>query len=201
MRNVLLLAVCLVVGGLVGWLVGTIYRLPFSPDHVTAASGPPTIKQVESLSELVTHRATVSNVLETRLRGYAGSIRVAVLIHGDVLVAIALAQAQYESVDTERRSAVLALPLPQISSPRLNHDRSRIYAITTDGLWQLLPTDTGRAEAVNQALQQAQAVVAQAADEPDLRARAMSDAATLLRCFFSTLGWEVEVRWQAGPAP
>ena len=43
----------------------------------------------------------------------------------------------FEAVDAKARTAVIVLTPPQASSPRLDHDRTRMLAMTESGLWAI----------------------------------------------------------------
>ena len=183
--------ITLVLGGLLGWTLAGRSAMP-----LRRSSGP-TIEQVQRLASLVTARVQVADVLCTAITGYTGQVRIAVLVKGDFLLGVDLGQARFEDVDDQARTAVLVLPAPQVTSPRVDHERTRIFAIDTTGLWQLLPSDARRAELVEQAMREAQTVVADAAGYGDLMAQARHNAELLLGGFFQeALGWDITIRWQ-----
>jgi hypothetical protein len=84
-----------------------------------------------------------------------------------------------------------------VTSPRLDHDRTGVFAINERGLWQLTPED-GRAPAavVNRAYRDAQRYVERACNQPALVDRARRQAESVLRAFFAAAGWQLVVRWQ-----
>jgi hypothetical protein len=154
------------------------------------------VEQVQALSSLVTQRVEVAEACETTLAGYTGSIRAVLLARGDVLLAVDLSGATFEAVDPAAHTAVIALPSPQASSPRLDHDRTRMLAMTESGLWAITPGDNRTSAAViEQAYREAQEAVARVGADPDLLVRARRQAETVLGAFFSATGWKVGVRW------
>lgn len=154
-----------------------------------------TIEQIQPLSSLVTARIDVADVVETTLTGYTGAMKVAILVKGDFLLGIDLSQARFESIDSKRRTAILMLPQPHIQSPRVDHSRTRVFAMNTSGLWQIVPGDEGRSALINRAYADAQQIVASAADDQTLLERSRGQAESMLRAFFTALAWEVEIRW------
>jgi hypothetical protein len=154
-----------------------------------------TIERVQSLSSLVTARVDVADVVETTLAGYTGGVRVAILVRGDFLLGTDLTRARFEAVDRLNRTATLVLAAPAVASPRVDHARTRVFAISTSGLWQAVPTDEGRAAVVTRALADAQAIVAAAAVDPAVTARSRAQAEAVLRACFDAAGWAVEIRW------
>ena len=179
-----------------GWLARTWYASDWTGGRIQSFHSGPTIEQVQALSCLVTQRVDVADAQETRLEGHTGGMKAALLIKGDFLLGTDLSRARFESVDAAARKAILVLPQPRVTSPRLDHDRTRIFAITQTGLWQLTPDDGGTAAAVlNHAYRDAQEFVGQACRDPTLAGRARRQAEQVLRTFFQAVGWDVAIRW------
>lgn len=156
----------------------------------------PTIEQVQMLSSLVTMKVDVADVVETRLSGYTGGVRAVVIVKGDLLLGVNLSAARFESVDAVRRRAVLLLPQPQIQSPRLDHERTRLFAVAESGLWQITPGGAATdVKVTNTAYRDAQRYVVEVSGDPSLAARARRQAETVLITFFGAMGWQVEIRW------
>src|SRR4051794_9918558 len=90
----------------VGWVGGTwSVRPKRGADPISYHTGV-TVEQVQILSSLVTARVEVSDVQETRIDGYTGSMRAALLIKGDFLLGTDLSRARFESVEPSARTAV-----------------------------------------------------------------------------------------------
>ena len=183
------------------WLVPRMYpwwlRL-VDLDSVHHHTGP-TLEQLLPLSSLVTLRVQVSDVLETRIHGLTGGISAAVLVKGDVELSTDLAKARFEAVDEGSRTAVLILPQPVASQARLDFTRTRIFALSRDGLWELALSDYAGKSVVNQAYEEAQKSVAVAAEGEALREKAKAQAEQVLAAFFQAMNWRVTVRWGDGP--
>ena len=201
MKKILLLLLW-VLSLLVSFKAGKWNAKSISPDRqevaepVTLNFTTPTVEQVQALSSLVTQRVDVAEACETTLEGYTGSIRAVLLAHGDVLLAVDLAGAKFEGVDPTARTAVIALPPPQVRSPRLDHRRTRLLAISESGLWQITPGDNRTSSTViEQAYRQAQAAIARVGNDPDLLARARHQTERVLGAFFAATGWKIRVQW------
>lgn len=190
----ILIGLMLLTGGMVLglWLAS---RAAGRPPWTWAGSGL-TLEKLQTLSELVTVRAEVADVQETRLAGYTGSLKAALLIRGELLVGVDLSQAQLERQDDVRRTAVLRLPRPQVISARLDMERTRVFGITARGLWWFAPggADTDAA-VVNHAYGAAQEAMNTALLTPELAGRARAQAETVLGEFSKSLGWKLEVQW------
>jgi hypothetical protein len=158
-----------------------------------------TVERLQPLSSLVTARVDVADVVETTLTGHTGSVRVAILVKGDFLLGTDLSAARFADVDAVHRTATLVLPPPAVTSARVDHARTRVFAINTNGLWQVVPGgDEAAAMVVNRAYADAQRIVTTAADDRALLDRARRQAESVLRVFFGAVGWTVEIRWDGG---
>ena len=188
--------ILMLLGATLGWLAAAQrQRSPVVPDGSRSA---PTIEQIQSLATLTTVRVDVADVRLTELSGYTGGVRVAAMIKGDFYLSTDLTQARFTSVDRANRTAVLVLAQPRVSSPRLDHRRTKLFALSTSGLWQVTPGEGPYAEAVNKAYAEAQAAIEVSAASAEALARARAQAEAVLGCFFRALGWEVTVRWDGG---
>src|SRR5579885_451090 len=106
-----------------GLALGHIGRSPSGPQ----SDPPPTIQQVRELASLVTSRVEVADVQETDVSGYTGGMRVLMLVRGDFLLGVDLSASRLEAVDVSARAAVLWLPQPSVSSPRVDHTRTKLF--------------------------------------------------------------------------
>jgi len=155
----------------------------------------PRIDQIRDLSSLVTTQIQVADVQETKLQGLTGGVRAVLVVKGDVLLTVDLQHARFEKVDPVTRSAVLVLPKPTITSPRVDQQRTRLVFLSSYGLWQAVPGDRASIDAVNHAYRSAQDRVAVAAMEPALIARSQRQAQSIVHCLFKMLRWDVVLRW------
>jgi len=198
MRMARLFIVTVLAATAVGFLLGRSSNLQpggdIGDDRRTTHIGP-TVDQIQPLSSLVTARVEVADVVETTLAGYTGSVKVAILVKGDFLLGTDLSAARVEAVDAVHRTGTLVLPQPAAASPRVDHRRTRVFAINTAGLWQLVPGDGGTAVVVNRAYADAQRIITAAADERGLLDRSRWQAESVLRTFFAAVGWTVKIMW------
>jgi len=166
------------------------------PQTIPTESTLPTVEHLQPLASLVSLRADISDVQIATLDGYTGGISVMLAIRGDVLLSIDLEKARFEHLDRQNKTAVLVLPSPEALSPRLDHTLTKAFTISTYGLWQIVPSDRGRAEAMGRALRQAQQALAKQALEPKLIDKAKHHAEGLIKSFMvQTLGWTITIRW------
>ena len=182
---------------------GDPYPLP-QPDTLSLPSAPamhrdsgPTIEQVRKLAMLTVTKVDVADVQETTIQGYLGGTQALMLIKGDVQISLDLSRARFESKDEPHRTAVLVLPQPQVTSPRLDHDKTKLFECSPHGLWLIVPTDAGRTAVINHAYQHAQQLIADAGDNPKLVEQARRNAEGTLKTFFDAAGWMVTIRWNS----
>lgn len=154
-----------------------------------------TIDQVQALSSLVTSHVEVSDVIVTRLEGYTGGVEAAVLLRGDFELGVDLTAARFESVDTASHHAVLLLPQPHVSQPRVDHQRSRMVALYDKGLWVIVPGNDARIAVTNNAMRDAQSLIEEMANDPAMKDRSRHQAEHVLQSFFEALHQTVEIRW------
>ena len=147
------------------------------------------------MSELVTTRVDVADVQETQISGYTGGIKAAILVKGDFLLGVDLSKARFDSVNAEGRTAVLVMPQPQVSSPRVDHDHTRLLSVGEQGLWKIVPGDAAYTAVIDLAYREAQRIVGAAADQSSLIDRSRRQAQEVLGTFFEAMGWKLKVRW------
>ena len=166
-----------------------------APVHSTGL----TIEQVQQLADLVVLKVEVSDVMECRIDGWTGGVQGALIVQGDVQLATDLSQARFVSMNPAEHTATLLLSPPKVAHPRVNHDGTRLYSVSTHGLWSLVPEDKAYRAVLNQLYAQAQDSMARAGGSPELRDRARAHAQRVLEWFFISLGWQVTIRWSDRP--
>jgi hypothetical protein len=179
--------------------IGVLKALGYRPPDPTTASAVPTIEQVRDLSELVTTSVDVADVQLTDLRGWTGGVRVAMLVRGQYWLSTDLSQARFESVDAPNKTAVLVLPPPRATSPRLDHECTKLFAVSPYGVWQIVPSNRAEIAAVNAAMAQAQVSITAAANCGALDAAARGKAEAVVWWFSGAIYWNVTIRWSDPP--
>lgn len=163
-------------------------------------SGPPPIEynstlqldRLEDLSELVSLRVQISDVLQAETKG----VKAAFLIAGDALISVDMGCAEIVSEDTETRVATILLPEPKVLTPRVDHRRTCTYDVQKS----LFTRTRVESRVRDEAMGQAQSLVEQAANSSDNITLAKSNAEKTLRLLCKQLGWDVEIRWRAAHA-
>jgi hypothetical protein len=178
------------------WLYNA--KQPSQPQIVSLG---PTVEQAQKLSELVTLRIYIADVLIGCDEQWIGNVEAAFLIKGDALISVDLAQMQVAK-DLDKKTAVLTLPKPRILSARVDHERSRVWDMRKG----CLVFGDDRAKAVYQSgFLHAQRLVEQVAGQDEWIDKARSQAEAILKGFYSALGWAIEIKWkdrqEAGPKP
>ena len=156
----------------------------------TIISMAPTVEEIESLSELVTNRVYVADILKGSNKDYEGIWA----INGDALITIDLSQANISDKDEKTKTATITLPLPKVVSARVDHERTKSGGIK--GVrFALLRNPKNRAKIVDDAMQEAQAVVKKAASRPEIIENAKKQAKLNIQILYLKVGWDVSVKW------
>ena len=146
---------------------------------------------------MTTLKIDVADAQVTELQGYTGNIKAVLLIKGDVSIGVDLSAARFEQVDETSHRALLILPQPKVQSVRLDHEKTKLIGVWPAGLWQIVPggqdADT---VAINAAYRDGQRAVSMVAQDAAMLERSRGQVQSVLKTFFSALGWDVEVRWQ-----
>jgi len=157
----------------------------------TITSMAPTVEEIESLSELVTNRVYVADILKGSNIDYEGFWA----INGDALITIDLSQAAISNKDEKAKTATITLPLPKVVSARVDHERTKGGEVK--GVrFSLLRNTKNRAKIVDDAMQEAQAVVEKAANRPEIIENAKKQAKLNIKILYLKVGWNVDVIWQ-----
>ena len=115
------------------YAVGTTAARP----STTSTHSGPSIEQVRQLSELVTLRVDVADVQETNVQGLLGGMRWRWWSRATSCWGWTWARPD-SSASTRQPTAVLILP-SHCSSPRVDHARTRVVQVTSEGLWAAVP--------------------------------------------------------------
>jgi hypothetical protein len=151
----------------------------------------PTVEEIELLSELVTNRVYVADILKGSNIDYEGVWA----INGDALITIDLSQAIIADKDEETKTATITLPLPKVVSARVDHQRTKNGGIK--GVrFALLRNPKNRTKILDDAMQEAQAVVEIAAGRPEIIESAQKQARLNIQMLYLKVGWNVGINWQ-----
>jgi len=169
------------------WALALLHS-PSPPPPVAIYSQGPTIERLERLSQLVTIRVHVADVLVGEGEGCRG----AWLIKGDALVGVNLGQARITEKDEATKQARIVLPAPEVLQPRVNHERTRTWQVSRMA-W--LPWNADQDRLRDAVMLQAQQLVAHAAASSDNLQQAKTAAEAIITAFYREVGWQVTVSW------
>jgi hypothetical protein len=148
----------------------------------------PTLEKLERLSHLVTTRVYVADVLT----GSDGRFRGAWLIKGDAIIGVDMRQARIYDKDEEAKTAVIQLPRPRVLQSRVDHERTKTWEVVRKS-WR---TWGGNPDSLrDEAMLQAQKLVAQAAESEDNIDQARSSTEGVIQNFYQEVGWQVRITW------
>ncbi len=102
-RSLAILTLAFVLGALSGAGMLLLHS-PATGRHEPVSA--PTLQKVRNLAELVTLRATISDVQTTQLQGYTGGIACILIVRGQAELGTDLQQARFTKVDQAQRTAV-----------------------------------------------------------------------------------------------
>lgn len=173
--------------GLVGIGI-SIKQAFFTPSTPRFVSTGPTVTQLEKLGQITVLKLTVSDVLQGDGFGYKG----AWLVKGDVLYSIDMTKSKVVDTSEGAKTATIALPLPQVVSPRVDHNRTVTYSVERKN-WIPFTGDQGKLR--DQSMKEAQALVERAAARSDNVDVARRNAEMLVALMYKLVGWTVNVVW------
>lgn len=191
LMKLLLFSTLLAASAAVGWSLSfNATTAPSEPKQATL-----TVERLTEFSELTALRVDVSDVLVRRINGYTGGAQAVLLVKGDVDLNVDLRSAKLVRVDNLHRVAVVVLTPPRTSRPRIDHARTQLLSISTDGLWAAVPDDSPYTVVANKALADAQSRVEEAAAQGDIDAQSRKHVEDVLRQGCQALNWTVSVEW------
>lgn len=186
------LATVLSVAAATGWVASS--ALSRRPPADRLHSGL-TVQRLSEFSELTTLRVEVSDVLVSRIDGYVGGVSAVLLVKGDVDLNVDLNKAKLKDLDEGRHTAMVVLPPPRVSRPRVDHSRTRLISINKDGLWMITPGSAPYGAVTDKAMAESQALIAGAADGQEVDARSRRHVEDVVASGCRTFGWTVCVEW------
>lgn len=156
----------------------------------------PTLEQIQALSVLTTLRIEVADVCEVTIEGKTGSLTAVLIVRGTATLGVDLSKAKL-TVDAGHRHAVLELPNPTVQTVALDHERTRVAALRSSGLWTLVPGDWDADAAVTeQCYRRGEHVVGVAARSEHLVEQARRQTQSLMNEFFAATSSEADVQWR-----
>ena len=157
----------------------------------TIISMAPTVEEIETLSEMVTNRVYVSDILKGSNKDYEGLWA----INGDALITVDLSQATVTDKDQETKTATITLPMPKVISARVDHERT-LHGGVKGVRFALLRNPKNRAKMVDDAMLEAQNVVERAANRPEIIKNAQKQATLNIQMLYLKVGWNVTIKWR-----
>lgn len=152
----------------------------------------PTVEELAKLSQLVTHRVQIADVMTAE----DGSYRGAWIIKGDALITVDLANAEFLTLNDSEQRVTLRLPRPTIQSPRVDHERTVVWDIaTTAWLPYRLWVGADPNAMVRDAMKNAQRVVEMIANSEEHLAEGRQRTELLIQGFYERVGWKVDIHW------
>ena len=186
----------LLLGVLIALGVAAYLYLRASPARFVTGSTGPTVTKLQRLSELVTTRVEIADVLvadERSWRGWRGYW----LVRGDALISVDLERAIIVERDEAAKTAVVRLPRPTVLHPRVDFDRTRTWSVEKSA-WVPGFLATSPDALRDHAMRQAQRLVQAEAGRKEVIDHARRVAETVIPQFYEMVGWHVTVVWEDG---
>jgi hypothetical protein len=166
------------------WYVSS-SRLPAAPAPVIP---PPPIAVIQGMSELATTRVHLSDFIEGENGHYKGKWS----LHGEVILGVDLSKVTYVAADSQKREAVLGVPLPKLIQSKVDHERSEEIYMKKVAWIPLSSPKVLRDEIWRHADRKLQRL----GEEPEYMERTKSQTESVLQKLFEGVGWTVRVEWQ-----
>ncbi len=161
------------------------------PQKTKVNSLAPTVESIQALSELVTNRVYISDILEANNKDYKGIWA----INGDALITFDLSKVKIKDRNEDEQTITVILPQPKVISPRVDHDRSRLGSISGKG-FAPLRNPKNRAKMMEDAMLEAQKLIEEAASKPKIMDNAKKQAQLVIQNVYAKVGWNVLVTWE-----
>ena len=166
------------------WIVRI--ELPLPP--AVPARPPPSIAQIQSMSELATTRVHLTDSIEGENAHYVGRWT----LHGEVVLGVDLSEARYTKVDVANQRATLQLPQPHQNSSKVDHERSEEISIK----WKVWVPTSREQLLRDQVWTEAGRKIQRLGEEVGYRERAKVQAERALDHLFEGVGWKVDFEWR-----
>ncbi len=161
-----------------------------APGTALGAIGPPppSIAQIQGLSELATTRVHIQDVIEGENNHYIGRWT----LHGEVVLGVDLSSARYLKTDKDGKRATLHLPQPHVISSKVDHDRSEEISIK----WKAWVPTSSPQILRDEVWKNADRKIERLGKEIGYMERAKVQAERVLGQLFEGVGWKVDFEWQ-----
>ncbi len=163
----------------------------FNEGKTKVESMAPTLEKIQNLAELVTSKVYVSDVLDATNKDYEGKW----VINGDALITIDLNNAKLENVNEATKTAVIILPLPKVTSPRVDYTRTK-PAYIKGVRFALLRNPKNKETMQEYMMAAAQKSIEKSAGRDEIIDNSKNQAALIISNLYLKVGWELTIKWQ-----
>lgn len=163
----------------------------FEAPHVRSL-GPP-VAQLERIGDLASIRIQIADILVAESDGYRGSW----LIKGDALLTCDVSRARVLQVDVSNRTVTLGLPPIRVTSPRVDHGKTKTWSVEKKTWLPWVGSDQGALR--DSAMFHAQQLIEAAALAEEHLQAARLRTESLIQRLFETNDWHVQIEWESLP--
>jgi len=175
-----------------GYGLATKFSPSLKGDSKAVIKSNPTITSLERMTEVVSLKVHISDILECDKSGgtftYAKGVWI---VQGDALVSVEMDKVRYDNIDCTNRVADITLPRPHVLSERIDHTKTREYDFKT-GVFT--PAEYGAA-AHQEAMREAQRLILHVAESSENIDLARRRTEYLIHEMFRELDWKIHVNW------
>ena len=169
-------------------IVFLLRRLSLAPSPAVILSQGPTIEKLERLSQLVSLRLQVADILVAAGQGCRGCW----VIKGDAALAVDLSRAKIADKSEDTKQATIILPQPTVLQPRVDHSRTRTWSVERVA-W--LPWNADQDALRDAVYAEAQRLVEHTAASSENIQAAKRAAETTIKAIYAEVGWTLVVKW------
>lgn len=163
----------------------------FNQEKTKVESMAPTLEKIQNLSDLVTNKVYVSDVLDASNKDYEAKW----IINGDALITIDLSKAKLLNVTEATKTATIILPQPQVTSPRVDYTRTKPAYIK--GIrFALLRNPKNKQSMQQDMMQVAQKSIEKSASRHEIIESSKTQAALIISNLYLKVGWQLTIEWQ-----
>ena len=153
----------------------------------------PTVDSVKQMSDLVSLRVHVSDVLTSEQRGWFTGYKGAWVVKGEGVYATNLTAVEINANEATRIVTVTA-PAPYVKWARVDHSKTKTHDLRKNATFPIW----GASEKVrDQVMLNAQNLIEAAASHADYQEEAKRQVECVLREFLHSIGYELNLQWKS----
>jgi hypothetical protein len=181
------------VGGVGAGLIGRLRGATTAPERFVVQG--PTINQVQALNLLTVQSVQVVSEMEAEAAFRKGTW----IVRGSADYVVDFSRAKLVERDEQAKVVTISLPQPELRSPRLDEQRTRLVTLENTGIgWWTIGMAGSRDIFEKTSRTQMQLAVVRAARDEQFVSLARLSGERLVASIFELAGWRVRIEWRVG---